>query len=226
MIQASCALCGQIAGSEESNLLRPLLNTPWSRRPLLLEDDAGAVMPSLGALVPGHVLVCPREHVRSFASVDATARTSLAELTEDAVGVLEEQLSVPVHRFEHGSAAMGPRVACSIEHAHLHLLPADVSISSALGRLGPWIAVRSETNSLTEVVGSREYLLYGQPRGKEWVALAPAGGFPSQLMRRIFATALGAEERWNWREHSGVSNIEHTLEMFSVEAREEPLVNA
>jgi diadenosine tetraphosphate (Ap4A) HIT family hydrolase len=190
---------------------------------VLLENDAAAVMPSIGALVPGHVLVCPKEHVRSFASAPADSEAEFADLTTHSIRILEKRLGKPVHAFEHGSSLNDDRVACSVEHAHLHLLPADVSVEAAIRHAGPWTAVGESLGELRGVAGQAEYLLYRKPEGQRYVSIAPADGFRSQLMRQVFAEALGVSDRWNWRDYPQRSNIRATVELFSPSVREPAL---
>jgi hypothetical protein len=62
-----CCLCSQIAGEEFNDLIARMLNgEPYVRR-VMLESRSFAAIPSLGPLVSGHPLLCPRMHVRSFA---------------------------------------------------------------------------------------------------------------------------------------------------------------
>src|SRR4051812_37170007 len=96
-----CFLCGQIAADPELNLLDRLLNNAWSRRPVLLENDAAVAMPSIGALAPGHVLICPKRHCRSFAATSPDDEEGLTALVATTRRVLDQRLGVPVHTFEH-----------------------------------------------------------------------------------------------------------------------------
>ena len=213
MTPAACCLCGQIRGSGELNLLKPLLATPWSQRPILRENRGAAVMPSVGALVPGHVLVCPKTHVRSLATAPSWCVDELDALVEQTIRVVAQQTGDPIHAFEHGSARFGSRIACSVEHAHLHVVPARVSVSDRLHELAEWRPIDCSHDSLVRAVGAREYLLYRDPAGARLVSIAPAEGFPSQLMRRVFADALGIS-RWNWREDPARDSVRSTVDIF------------
>jgi hypothetical protein len=116
-----------------------------------------------------------------------------------------------VHRFEHGNATGEQRIACSVEHAHLHLLPAHVNVDDALRRLGSWVPIDT-AGSPWVITHGREYLLYRPPGADEsWVRVTPAGKrTQSQLLRRLFAVALGRPGLWNWREHPDPSSAHET----------------
>lgn len=224
MGQMRCCLCAQVQGGVGANLLQQLLGTRWSTRPVLLENDVAVVMPSIGALAPGHVLVSPKLHARSLATTPRWCWDLVEQLAHEAAEHLRQVTGELVHGFEHGSARSGERVACSVEHAHLHLLPASVSIDERLASLGSWTAIGADPEALFAAVQSEEYLLYRHPSGQRYVKIAPRNGFPSQLMRRVFADALDVAEYWNWRVHSAENHVRATIDLFT--ARQSELVAA
>ncbi len=214
-MSASCDFCGQIAGDSNHNRLLPLLGTNWSRQPLLAARERAVTMPSVGALVEGHVLVCPCEHARSVAAADDAAVGDVEVLAAETRWRLEQRTTLPVHGFEHGSGDNGLRVACSIEHAHLHLLPADVEIRPRLRQLCEWQPIEPGIEPLRAAADGREYLLYEAPDGERWLSPTEVG-FPSQLLRQVFAAALGREDEWNWREHPARSRVAATVDLLDL----------
>src|SRR5207248_199571 len=92
----------------------------------------------------------------------------------------------------------GGRIACSVEHGHLHLVPSKVDIWPALEDRLVWHAL--DDGSLTETVDGREYLRYRTPAGSWHIAITDGDPIPSQLMRQVFASALGEPSVWNWRD--------------------------
>lgn len=209
----TCALCGQIAGQDEPNAIQPIMRSRWSRRPVLAESVHAVVMPSIGALTSGHVLVCPKKHVRSVASADAEIRSEVAALAATTEQRLQRKCGLPVHTFEHGSSARGLTVACSVEHAHLHLVPADVDIRARLQVVVAWKPAAKCSKQILGGTGGDEYLLYGAPTGERWLATTKIG-FASQLLRRVVADALGIGPQWNWRIHPARERMLATTELF------------
>ena len=100
--------------------------------------------------------------------------------------------------FEHGSATDSGHVLCTVEHAHLHLLPLPISTELDLGP--GWLAFDGSLKSLRELCDGDEYVLYRAPDGQAFVMLSRHRTVASQHMRRAVATALGHADRWNWRE--------------------------
>src|ERR1700729_1470425 len=100
--------------------------------------DQLAVLASRGALSLGHTLLCPTIHARSVAALPEVLAERLLCAVPGLAQRLTELTERPVHAFEHGNASRGTRIACSVEHANIHLLPADVEIRGALREQGRW----------------------------------------------------------------------------------------
>jgi hypothetical protein len=122
--------------------------------------------------------------------------------------LLKDVFDRPVHAFEHGNATAGSKIVCTVEHAHLHFLPANVNVDAYLSRY-QWTEVVGPLEVVTE---GHEYLFYQTPSGSQWVTTGNGGSFPSQYLRLAFAEALGVANRWNWRENPASEVTRQTLE--------------
>jgi diadenosine tetraphosphate (Ap4A) HIT family hydrolase len=197
---AKCCLCSQIQGDAANDLISKLLpEAPYCRR-IAIESDHFAVVPSLGPLVPGHSLLCPKQHVKSFADLDQRLTGEYRDFkafVSERVGTV---FDAPVHCFEHGSASGGSRIICTVDHAHLHLVPANVEVRSMLASDRRWIATSGDPLELRVGTDGDEYLYYEDPHGSALVACAAGQPFDSQHLRKLFAEALGRTEKWNWRD--------------------------
>lgn len=199
MSTSECCLCAQLAGDPTGDLLHAQFGGPYEQRARALDRDL-VLIPSLGSLVPGHVLVCPNTHVRSFAQLDGAVLSRVPALLKQLTDRLGSVTGSDLQLFEHGDAKRSSRVSCSVEHAHLHIVPGVPDLWPAARRLASWTSIASPAE-LPSVVGDGEYLaLLGRSGG--WrVAPAPPLGHPSQLLRRLIADALGRAGTWNWREY-------------------------
>jgi ATP adenylyltransferase len=199
-ISHSCCLCSQIVGASDNDLISTLLpGAPYERR-VALESDQFAVVPSLGPLATGHVLLCPKAHIRSFAHLDPSFDAEYRAFRREVVFKVKTTFANPVHCFEHGSSRTGHHIPCTVEHAHLHLVPAAVEVASLISQVALWEEIGNDAKELRERAGEDEYLYYQFPSGRTLLARAPVGGFESQLLRKTFAEALGRPSEWNWRE--------------------------
>jgi ATP adenylyltransferase len=198
---ADCCLCSQVAGDPGGDLLHAILGAGSSYERRVVDVAPSFVaMPSVGALVPGHILLCPRAHARSFAAIPDP--DSAAAAAHAALDRLASSTNAPVQAFEHGNARYGTSVACTVEHAHLHLLPGLPDLWPELERSANWHTVSPGLSRLRDVVGDGEYVLYIRADGDMHVTLGQGNrAIPSQWLRRIAAAAIDAPDRWNWREH-------------------------
>jgi len=198
-----CFLCGQIAGDASRDLLAQMLPSHLYRRRVILENETFAVIPSLGALSPGHVLLCPKVHVKSLAQLGSglagNVEGEYSDLKMKLRRLLETHYDADVHYFEHGMATVSSHIPCTTEHAHLHFIPVPRSVAVVANEGGTWSTCNKSLTAIAAYTGDQEYLLHETPDGVTRIATGPAGSFPSQSMRRLFASRLGYGDLWNWR---------------------------
>jgi len=207
-----CCLCSQIAGDPQNDLIARLLpDSPYVRR-IMLEDALFAVLPSLGPLVPGHSLLCPKAHIRSFASLDRLQRAACAEMKATLRRRLRERYGGEIHLFEHGMASAGGRVVCTVEHAHMHFVPLPVDFDAGLDN--GWIPFDGSLGALRQLSGGAEYVLYETPAGAAHLLKGTAQGIESQHMRRLIAGALSPGAHWNWRTVPDAPSADRTWRGF------------
>lgn len=210
MKKSTCCICSQIEGDASNDLVAQLVAVDKYVRRVLLESESFAVIPSIGPLVEGHVLLCPLKHFKSFAQMPATLEDDFVILKRQISEVLTAAFSHRVHCFEHGSAKAADQPMCTVEHAHLHFVPTDTEIWPRIQNQFEWRQVGSSLAELASVVGDSEYLWYESPDGTAFVAKGDEGTFESQYLRKVFAKALGCEEEWNWRETPRVPIMSET----------------
>lgn len=211
-MKPQCTFCGQIAGDPKRNDIAGLIRDRWAMRPVIAETGLAVVMPSIGALVPGHVLVSPASHLRSVFGAPHSVAEAVGQLVVAMREQLEAATGLPTHVFEHGSSSCGDRVACSIEHAHVHVLPAAVDLVPILADIAPWEIASHDQDRLSNLIGDAEYLFYEGPTGERMIATTSTG-FPSQLMRQVFARELGLVD-WNWRTNPALDRIRATVDLL------------
>src|SRR5438045_3773794 len=122
-------------------------------------SDGYSAIASVGALVPGWILICPMEHRLNMSQLYADSRfTSLRlELAEK----LRRRFDSPVRMFEHGPSCDASPTGCGVDHAHVHLVPHVFSLSEGVARMSDALDWRStRASELADSVRSREYLFY------------------------------------------------------------------
>src|SRR5262249_7419217 len=129
---------------------------------------------------------------------DRDLQAEYAGAAQRLAALLGAAYQQPVVFFEHGTARDGARVMCTVDHAHLHMLPLPAAFAPEVLSDPAWVPFDGSVQTLPEVVGAADYLVFGAARAA-WVRVAPPSGFESQYLRREIAQALGRAERWNWR---------------------------
>jgi diadenosine tetraphosphate (Ap4A) HIT family hydrolase len=197
---AACSLCSQIAGRPENDLIAGMLTgQPYVRR-VILESASFVLLPSLGPLAPGHVLLCPRRHVKSLAALGSERDEEYEAVYRQTVHLLESIYGGYVHLFEHGMAARGTRTVCTVDHAHLHFVPLPRPLEASM-ILNGWVAYDGSLAELRHATRGEAYVSFESPVGVRGILPDEAGRIESQLMRKIIAKALGKERIWNWRDY-------------------------
>lgn len=202
----TCRLCTGIASD------RP--HDPWNQP--LLESQHFVAIPSLGALVEGWLLIVPKEHVLSVATLSDTRVEEMAALKQDVCDMVgREYGSVCV--FEHGPASACRQTGCGVDHAHVHVVPLDVDLREVAERFLPHgVAFQAGTIQDCRSAAARgaDYLYLEQPTGAGLVAVHDH--FGSQVFRKAIAEVCGTPEAYNWRDHPQLRNVAATIERLGV----------
>lgn len=195
-----CCLCSQIRGQPANDLIAALLpDQPYVRR-VLLETESFAAVPSLGPIVPGHSLLCPKVHLRSFAELHRDLDEAFLSVKENLRVVLARLYNASVHLFEHGMATGGTRTLCTVDHAHMHFVPLTLQPSdSDLLEDERWVDLEGSLQALRVLAAGGEYVFYESPNGSSRIMRAEAEALESQYMRKLFAKLVGRADEWDWR---------------------------
>jgi ATP adenylyltransferase len=202
-----CPICAEIDGDSEADAYHRLLGETTYERRVIFETDGIAVLPSLGPLTDGHLLLCPLRHTRRFAGAVELSR-DYEDVEDRARALLVDRVSSTIVSFEHGAARIGTVIPCTVDHAHVHLIALPAAGQILLPLHVPWREIDNNLEALSVEVGDDEYLTFVDVQGRRWVSTGPAGTFESQLLRKVVARAVGRPERWNWREDPAASTAD------------------
>lgn len=183
--------------------------------PLAASQDYFALA-SVGALVPGWVLICPKAHIPNLSTLYRDPQ--LVALRLKIADVLRRRLQLPVRMFEHGPSCAGSATGCGVNHAHLHLVPLTQPLVLGISRLDErlvWHTTRAST--VRKEVGSHEYLFYSDdahdadPLGAVAVLEAPV----SQYFRKVIAKQICRANEFDYRTHPNLHNVSATASVFA-----------
>lgn len=177
------------------------------------ESTSFLAVPSLGALVPGWLLLVPKNESACLAHLTPSQALELkvfaARLTEKVGSIYG-----PVVQFEHGATSSGSATGCGVDHAHLHLVPIDHNaFKASVAEEGRKLDLRWFAGDLpTQASDELDYLWYS-------VGLETRFAYPahpvSQFFRRCVARALGVPDVWNYREYPQHDVVKSTIEALA-----------
>lgn len=205
-MNVSCSICSELNLGETGYLQRVL---PGVVNAILTVREKYAVIPSVGALVPGHSLVVPLLH--RTALLAEAGEFDISELMPYFAGFLRADQSLLA--FEHGSLTEdSPAIRCGTSHAHLHVLPLHRALHNAVLGAYPTSAVTlRELSSRARDLGDYVAAFTWNADGSQGWIISSAG-IASQFMRQRVAAAVGVSS-WDWKEDPRPDVVRATVEL-------------
>ena len=178
---------------------------------IIYESDNFYVTSEYGALLPGYLMIVPKEHEYfSVAQYPKSLLPEYLEVCEDVEEMLKKTFDVVyVIFFEHGSSSSGMSShEKSIVHAHTHVL---AGYTIGFNYLNSVKAHPRSDYHITDIDGA--YFSYKEgAHGQLWVADDPDVYIQRQYPRQIIAQELGLTPgQYNWRRHAFSENTHVTL---------------
>ena len=219
-----CAFYGQFdkgsKGTEEFFQIYPALR---ERGQIIASSDNFILIPDIAPISTDHLLLVPKIHFRSFASLPASFNKEFEWIVSETINKMQNfHPSSEIIAFEHGMGTIDEQIimcgGCGrTEHAHLHILPIPKNKSGNVGeKLNKIISqylMGKESPPLPKLdigtlTGKLPYLyLWSNAMNSSLVFIKDSlkTTIPSQLIRKLIATeilTIGAKgNRWDWREY-------------------------
>lgn len=156
------------------------------------------VIPSMGQIVEGYLLVVP---IRHFGTLADMADELIQELEAHRDRVREVLVATygPCIFFEHGARSESSG-GCGIYHAHLHAVPLGKEREpiTVLKDSFNYKKLESITDIAGEANGTDSYLYYEDLHSNKYIF--DVERLPSQYLRKLVAEAVG-KEQWDWRKY-------------------------
>jgi ATP adenylyltransferase len=201
----ACCLCSNLVCTDSTDF--------WNKP--LFESANFIVVPSLGSLVEGWLLIVPKKHFICMGALPGELLRELGQVKTAVATMLSNQYG-EICAFEHGPHSVNRQVGCGVDHAHLHLVPLEFDLRSAAESFMPsgvhWKP--GDLESCRAVFGKgQDYLYIEQPLGRG--RIAAHNEFGSQILRKAIAAHLGAPEQFNWRNYPCVEVVSRTVRVLS-----------
>lgn len=195
-----CCFCNTVRGGAEEL---------WNQ--MLLQTTNFVVLPTVGAIVEGWVLIIPKKHYLCLASLDTDLFLEFIELYKFIHKILKDCYG-PVTCFEHGPSNPKQPIGCGVDHAHLHMVPINCDFMAGVKNIFPynlrWINVQNIQEAKSFFESGSQYLYLEQPNKSAYIATHPY--IPSQLFRRVIANSVGKPNHYNWRIYHEENNVKST----------------
>jgi len=190
----NCDFCNEFSGGMENTFARIYRRELISRS--LYTSKQFVVMPSLGQIVEGYVLIVPVRHCMAIADMSTEGVQELGGLRDFVRDALSQTYG-PSILFEHGIRGTEAG-GCGVEHAHLHAVPFDSTTEpiEELKAKHSFKPISGLAQLHSEVSANSPYLYYEQTNGQAWVCETER--IPSQYVRKLLAQLIGTEP-WDWR---------------------------
>lgn len=177
---------------------------------IIYESESFYVVPELGSIKQGYIMIVPKEHVLSVAQFSDKLITEYAEVCEDIEELLKGAYGQykPVVFFEHGSGPSGiTSHKKSIVHAHTHVV-VDFILSKKyqdMVCMEPIDDIRDakETHYFSYQEGSKGQLMIAMKYD-----VYVQRQYPRQIMAMEYNLAPG---QYNWRKVAFDENVDATL---------------
>ncbi|MBC8491030.1 MAG: hypothetical protein H8D42_00535 [Candidatus Marinimicrobia bacterium] len=179
---------------------------------VLLESQNFVVVPTVGALVEGWLLLLPKEH---FLCIGALSNDLIIEFNEmtKLVSEIVESCYGSVTIFEHGPSKCKEPVGCGVDHAHLHFVPIEADLIMTLSRICHkklyWNRIDDMFDLKFYYENAQSYLFIKQSDNDAYATTHQNLG--SQLFRKAIAETIGFPERFNWRQYPEIENVTKTV---------------
>jgi diadenosine tetraphosphate (Ap4A) HIT family hydrolase len=186
----TCCLCPNRVSSDSPEF--------WNKP--LFETANFAVIPSLGSIVQGWLMLVPKAHVVCAGELSDALANEMRCLTGEISALVSSSFG-EVCVFEHGPSTSRKSTGCGVDHAHLHIVPVDFDLAAAALRFMPnnsmWVA-GDWHDCRNAYLQGLDYLYIEQPIGCG--RIATHAEFASQVFRKAIAQHTGIPEQFSWRD--------------------------
>ncbi len=200
----SCVFCHKFS-------TKFLIKQKWFDKELTSTDDF-VVVPALGALVEGYLMIVTKNHYRSMALLTAHQLDNLEILKNQTRQKLIELYKNPII-FEHGPTNLATSIGSCIDHAHFQILPFEYDLLPKLQANYDLKPIKHLSNLTEFGKKDKPYIFFENNSGQMFVILTDK--VPNQHIRRLIANALGISDQYDYAIFPNYDLISKTINKLS-----------
>lgn len=164
---------------------------------IIYENDLFIVKAAKGMVVPGHLLIIPKEHINGFAELSVEKLNETEKFIENISKKIKKCIQTDIILFEHGSLPEG-RHPKSIVHAHLHIIPYSLTQQNYERIIDDCQLKKIETFNKIKEVAHKDYCYFKDKNGTMY--LSDSINFPRSIIFKIIAEQEGIDDDYEWRD--------------------------
>lgn len=207
-----CNICNEINNdsiNEDGNELHNLIR---SGETILWKNKYFTIIPSVGPLNHGHVMIIPNRHIISYHFLSLEERNSLSQIKRVLRKYNQMKFNTNTEFFEHGTGTDNNYCGSCISHAHLHSIPVNYSIKQFLNKLNMW-KINKDTLYDSNIDVKNGYLLVQDIYYNYWFNNIDI--FPSQILRKYYSMYLVENKQWDWRIYPNISLLKGVINNYA-----------
>lgn len=180
---------------------------------IIEETDYFYILPTLGSLVDGYVLIVTKRHINSMSELNDNELEEYKTIITKYQKLFNKVYNKTPIVFEHGTPNQNSKMkANSVTHAHTHIV--NINFKNEKEILEKYNF--KEINNLKEIETNKNYIKYIY-NNKIYITY----NFPSvsQLMRILIAEELNYKDKFDWKKERFDENIISTIERIKGELK-------
>ncbi len=208
-----CSFCSEFTYKVPDNSLFENISSEEFKSRTIWQNEHFILTPTIGCFVEGYVLLITKRHISTFGALSKEELTSFEEIYPRICNMLEAEYGGCI-TFEHGSVElcyMGGG-ACE-DHAHIHFIPKRIDFEVEIKTILNPIPLNSFVELAEYEKSGTPYLMYENANRERFIC--DAYNIQSQFLRMVSSAKIGIPNKWNWRIHPFVENMQSTLVSLS-----------
>ena len=180
---------------------------------IIEETNNFYIVPTLGSLVDGYVLIVTKRHINSMSELNDIELNEYQNIITKYQNVFKKIYNKTPIVFEHGTPNQNSEIkANSVTHAHTHIVNINFTNEKEIIEKYNF----NEIKELNEINKNKNYIKYIYDN-KKYITY----DFPSisQLMRILVAKELGYEDKFDWKKERFEENIISTIKRIKGELK-------
>ena len=168
---------------------------------IIYETENFRVIPTIGALVEGYILIVTKEHINSLSDLSSAKKKEYENLVIKVSKIFKKIYGKEPILFEHGTPDITNAMSAnSIIHAHSHIVNFEFKNEKEIIEKYNFSSIESFND-----VKKENYIFFQNGKGDKFVSYQFDS--ISQLMRILMANEIEKERQYNWREFDFKENI-------------------